>query len=47
MNAGRGAVVDEAIIPEALDKGWLSGAVLDVFDVEPLPRIHRCGTTAA
>jgi phosphoglycerate dehydrogenase-like enzyme len=38
MNAGRGAVVDEAIIPEALDKGWLSGAVLDVFDVEPLPK---------
>jgi len=37
MNAGRGAVVDEAVIPEALDNGWLSAAILDVFTVEPLP----------
>ena len=37
MNAGRGATVDEAIIPEALDKGWLAGAALDVFAIEPLP----------
>jgi glyoxylate/hydroxypyruvate reductase A len=38
MNAGRGPVVDEALIPEALERGWLSAAVLDVFDTEPLPR---------
>jgi phosphoglycerate dehydrogenase-like enzyme len=37
MNAGRGAVVDEALLPEALDKGWLRAIALDVFEVEPLP----------
>lgn len=37
INAGRGAVVDQSLIPEALDNGWLTGAALDVFEVEPLP----------
>jgi phosphoglycerate dehydrogenase-like enzyme len=37
LNAGRGAVVDEQAIPEALDAGWLRAAALDVFVTEPLP----------
>lgn len=37
LNAGRGVVVEEAALPEALDAVWLRGAALDVFAVEPLP----------
>ena len=37
LNAGRGSVVEETALPEALDNGWLRAAALDVFATEPLP----------
>jgi glyoxylate/hydroxypyruvate reductase len=37
INFGRGAIVNTSDLIEALDRGILSHAVLDVFDVEPLP----------
>jgi len=38
INVARGGVQVEADILEALDKGYLSGAFLDVFETEPLPK---------
>lgn len=38
INVGRGNVIDEKSLVYALDQGWISGAILDVFEVEPLPK---------
>jgi phosphoglycerate dehydrogenase-like enzyme len=40
VNLGRGPVIDEAAMVQALSSGRIKGAALDVFDHEPVPPGH-------
>lgn len=37
LNAGRGGIINERDLAEALNEGWIAAAALDVYQVEPLP----------
>jgi phosphoglycerate dehydrogenase-like enzyme len=45
INVGRGQAVDESALIEALNQNKIAGAVLDVFEQEPLPKEHPFWTT--
>jgi phosphoglycerate dehydrogenase-like enzyme len=45
VNIGRGRLLDQDAVCDRLDAGELRGAVLDVFEPEPIPPGHRLWTT--
>ena len=36
VNMARGPVVEEAAVVSALENGWIAGAALDVYELEPV-----------
>jgi glyoxylate/hydroxypyruvate reductase A len=45
VNIGRGPLIDQDALCDLLGDGHLSGAVIDVFEPEPLPPGHRMWST--
>ena len=41
VNTGRGPILDEDALVAACERGWIAGALLDVYAHEPLPADHR------
>lgn len=44
INCARGPLIDESALVEALQKNWISGAALDVMELEPLPEDNQLRT---
>ncbi len=41
INIARGELIDDRALVTALKEGWIAGAGLDAFAIEPLPRGHQ------